>query len=417
MTEKAKAPAKAYVSDGTMKFPAGHPEYHSRMQPDGMLLLDLFGNEYSEFRVDTDRDCDLTLYNHENGSRYKLFIYRTTVSPINITFAGQGMVYIVPGIRENEIVRLLIIDIEVAELNGRLISKVGPTSESIDEVIASLNTNAIKLSEDITLNGVSQGSYANGNTIAKDTQLTTILKNFLQVALPVTYSAPTFGITPGNSTVEAGAMVSPTIVPTFTQRDAGAINQYLLQLSTGGAANVNIVNSLTLASYIQSAIQVQDGAHLQYTATASFDEGLTKINNMGEPIPAGKILAGSRSATLTYTGARQAFYGTGTVNVNPANSADIRALSGTKLNPTNGSVLTINIAPGTKRIIIAYPDTLRDVTSIKYVELGNAEVADTFTKINLQVDGANGYAPINYKVFVYIPAVPFGAGATYNATI
>ena len=414
---KARAPQQVYVSDGQMKYPIGHPLYYTQLQPDGLLLLNLYNNEYSEFRLDTDRDCNLILYNHMNGSRYKLFIYRKTTDAINISFVTEGFIYVVPGIEEGQTEKVLILNIEVTQLNGQLINKVGPTSESIDAVIASLNTSSIKISEDIQFNGVSQGSYKDGDIIKKGSLLTNVLRNFAQKANPVSYSAPSFGITPNNTAVEAGTMVNPTIIPSFTQRDAGALNRYLLQLSTGGAANVTLLDVATLQNYNQASVQVQDGAYLKYTATGYYNEGLTKLNNMGEEVPVGKILAGDKSDTLTYSGLRNVFYGTGTVNSNPASSDEIRALSSKKLNPINGTTFTINIATGTKRIVIAYPATLRDISTIKYVEVGNAEVADTFQKINLQVEGANGFMAIDYKVFVYIPAVPFGSNATYKVTI
>lgn len=414
-TVKARPPQQVFVSDGTMKFPAGHPEYLTRNQPDGMLLLDLNNDEYSEFRLDSNRDCTIHLYNAMNGARYKLFVYRTSADPVNISFNNEDQTYVIPGTDAGE--KLMILTIEVATLGGQLINRIGATPEGIQEVIGALNTNAIKLSEDIVFNGVEQGSYQDGDKMTAGDNLTLILKKFAQRANPVSYSAPLFGITPNNTTVEAGTLVTPAIIPTFTQRDAGALNRYLLQLVTGGGAPVSLVDGAALQTYNQASIQVQDGAFLEYTATAYYDEGLTKLNNMEEPDPTGKILAGSLSDILRYTGIRQAFYGADTTGSNPADSAAIRALAGKRENPGNGTTLTINIPAGTKRVVFAYPATLRDVSSVKYVELGNGEVKDTFQKINLQVDGANGFNPIAYKVYVYIPAVPFNASATYNVTI
>ncbi len=413
---KAKAPDIVYISDGTKKYPVGHPLYLTEVEPVGLLLLDLYNNEYNEFRVDSDRDFNLELYNHMNGSRYKLFVYRKTSDSVNLTFSKEGFTYVVPGIAEGETEKLLILDIEVVLINGVLVNKIGPTSEKIDEVIAALNTNSIKLSEDIIVNGTEQGSFKDGDTIPKEISLTNIIKSFVQVANPVIYYSPTFGITPNNTTVEAGTMVNPTIVPSFNQKDAGGINRYLLQLSTNGAANVSLLDVLALQNFVQDSIQVQDGAYLKYTATAYYDEGLTKLNNMGVEVPDGKILAGDLSDTLTYSGGRQAFYGTDLGSVNPSTSDEIRALAGKRMNPANGTAFTLNIPAGAKRILIAYPDTLRDLTSVNYAEL-NAEVVDTFTKVNLQVNGVNGFTAIGYKIFVYIPAIAFGSSATYNVTI
>ncbi|MCT4587286.1 MAG: hypothetical protein N4A71_05645 [Carboxylicivirga sp.] len=414
---KAQAPSLVVVSDGTMKFPSGHPDYFTRLQPDGMLLLDLFNNEYSEFKLNADRDCNIELYNHMEGSRYKIFVYRTKAEPINIGLDRGAQTYIIPGISEGETEKLLVLDVEVAMLNGILTNKIGPTSEKLDEIIGALNTSSIKLSEDITFNGVKQGSYKDGDKMTAGETMTTILKKFAQKANPVSYSAPSFSISPNNQTIEAGTNVNPSIIPSFVQRDAGALNRYLLQLSTGDGAPVSLLDGAALKTYNQALIQIQDGAYLEYTATAYYDEGLTKLNNMGEPDPTGKILAGSESDVLRYSGIRKAFYSADTIVGNPGSSSDIRSLAGKKDSPVNGTSFTLNIPAGTKRVVFAYPATLRNVTSVKYAELGNGEVADTFQLINFNVEGANGYKAIAYKVYVYTPAVPFNASATYNVTI
>ena len=100
-----------------------------------------------------------------------------------------------------------------------------------------------------------------------------------------------------------------------------------------------------------------------------------------------------------------------------SSSADIRSLSNSYLNPSSGDTFTINIPTGATNVVIAYPDTISAINSIKYVEGLNAEVKDAFTLSTLSVEGANGYSSINYKVYVYTPVEPFGAPATYNVTV
>jgi len=350
-----------------------------------------------------------------DGARYKLFVYRSTTDSVNLFFNGEIQVYVVPGTEEPQ--KLVILEIEVAELQGKLINRIGPTAEKMQEVIGALNTSSIKLSENIIFNGVEQGSYKDGDQMTAGDTLTAILKNFAQKANPVSYLAPVFGISPNNQTVESGTFITPAIVPSYTQRDAGALNRYLLQLVTGGSAPITLVNGTALQTYNQASIQIQDGTCLEYTATGFYDEGATKLNNMGQPIPAGKILAGSLTDVLRYTGVRQVFYGADTSGSTPATSAEIRTLNGKGLNPGNGTSFTIHIPAGTKRILFAYPSSLRDVSTVKYLELGNGEMKDTFQKLSLNVEGANGYSAINYKVFLYTPEIPFGSTATYNIKI
>ncbi len=79
--------------------------------------------------------------------------------------------------------------------------------------------------------------------------------------------------------------------------------------------------------------------------------------------------------------------------------------------------IEIAIPQGTQKVTFAYPETIRDVLSVKYVEGMNVEIKDIFVKTVVNVEGAEGGNGINYKVYTYVPAAPFGANATYNVTV
>jgi hypothetical protein len=67
--------------------------------------------------------------------------------------------------------------------------------------------------------------------------------------------------------------------------------------------------------------------------------------------------------------------------------------------------------------VFAYPGNLYSVSSVKYVEGLNAEVKGIFTESSVEVEGANGFSPMAYRVYEYVPASPFSSAATYNVTI
>ncbi|WP_075603113.1 hypothetical protein [Saccharicrinis aurantiacus] len=412
----AKEPTQVFVSNGTKKYPFGHPEYFSSLQPSGMLLLDLLNNEYIEFRVDIDSDCSVTLFQAMNGGRYKLFVYRTTNEAINVHF-GNRQTYVVNGIKEGETQSLLILNIEVAILNGQLINRIGATSEKLEEFIGSLTTKTIRVGEDFTFNGVSLGGYKDGDSVEKGTLLHDYLKKTAQKTLSVSYSSPSIGLSPSNQSVEAGTLVTPNIITSFSQGDAGILKRYLLQLSTGGAANVSLIDAAILQSYSQASIVVDDGQHLKYTSTLYHDEGITKINNVGEEDPKGKILAGSLSKMLIYSGFRKLFYESDIQSKKPTSSLEIRSLTKHLNNPKNGTTFSLTIPKGASRVLFAYPAYLRDVNSVKYIELGGAEVSDTFEMYRVQVEGNNGFKPIEYKVYLYLPSVSTKSELTYQVTI
>lgn len=179
--------------------------------------------------------------------------------------------------------------------------------------------------------------------------------------------------------------------------------------------NINSVDNGTNNSLIIVGKQTVDGTNtIPITVTHAI--GVQPLNskdqNFNTPYPAGSI-----SINKTYVGYRKLFHGTTTSNVALTTSAQVRALPSSVLNPQNGSTFTINIPIGAKQVVFAYPATLQDVSSVKYVEFSNTEIKGNFTKYTFNVEGANGYSPISYKVYIMIPDATFDATATYNVTI
>lgn len=307
------------------------------------------------------------------------------------------------------------ISTDITPINFKIGNGVSYWTE-LDYVISS-NDNVLE--NDIVADGVEADiGIPDGTTVLAGTSFEEWLSSFYRKANHPIYYIPSFSILPNSTSVESGTYINPSIIPTFIQQDAGNLNNYLLTRSIDGVGPVTLLDQATLTTYNQPNIQVSDGSNrIQYIASASYDEGATKNNNLGDPDPIGKILAGTLIDTLYYTGYRKAFYGADTGSGIITNSVGIRALSGTYNNPQNGTVINITIPIGTTRITIAYPASLTDINSILYQELGNANVLDTFIQTTVNVDGANGYNAIAYKVYTYEPAIPFTTAATYIVTI
>ena len=254
------------------------------------------------------------------------------------------------------------------------------------------------ITADFQVYGVSQGIYNDGNVIPAGTSLEDVIKNMLQRVIPPTYASPTLSLAgSGVLTVEAGTTVSPLLTPTFNQRDGGSALAY--QLKKDGLEQ--------LAN--PDGPYVLGDESITYQATQTYGQGPIKDDNQGNPYPTGQIQAGTATSNIvTYTGKRKMFYG--------LDNAVIRSL-GFIMGPVNGTNFTFNIPAGTTRVTFAYPATLRDVSTIKYFELGNGEVKDTFTKTLVDIEGAAGFTAMSYKVYTYAPAVPFGDNATYTGVI
>ena len=166
-------------------------------------------------------------------------------------------------------------------------------------------------------------------------------------------------------------------------------------------------------------ITVSDDENYSISATVTHTEGAVPKTNLGNDYAAGKIAAGSKSATKgTITGHRKSFYGTTTDKGATTTSAIIRGLAGKSSGALkNGSTITVPIPVGALRVLIAYPATLRDVTSIKDVNGMNAEIKSGFALSRVQVEGANAYSAIEYKVYTMDFAAANDTANTYSVTI
>lgn len=178
-------------------------------------------------------------------------------------------------------------------------------------------------------------------------------------------------------------------------------------------------NTLTVASGSFPQMQVVDGTSYSITATASYGAGTIPNTALGQEYADGQIKAGSKSATKgTISGYRNGFYGTTTSQSSGTfESNDIRALTATNKAVTAGTVWNISIPVGARSVIFAYPATIRDATSVLDANGLNAEIKTAFTKIQVQVAGANGYNPIEYKVYYTNYANANDTQNTYKVTI
>ena len=166
-------------------------------------------------------------------------------------------------------------------------------------------------------------------------------------------------------------------------------------------------------------ITVSDDENYSISATVAHTEGAVPKTNLGNDYAAGKIAAGSKSATKgTITGHRKSFYGTTTDKGAATTSDIIRGLAGKSSGALkNGSTITVPIPVGALRVLIAYPATLRDITSIKDVNGMNAEIKSGFALSRVQVEGANAYSAIEYKVYTMDFAAANDTANTYSVTI
>lgn len=120
--------------------------------------------------------------------------------------------------------------------------------------------------------------------------------------------------------------------------------------------------------------------------------------------------------SVTYSFARNGFYGTNTDATPLSTSDQIRALTAIS-NIKKGKTFNIQVPIGAKNVIICYPSTLGELASVKFVESMNAEISSVFTKTPIQVEGNNNYSSTEYNCYQYIPSVEFSQVSTFAVTI
>lgn len=162
---------------------------------------------------------------------------------------------------------------------------------------------------------------------------------------------------------------------------------------------------------------VAEATAKKIVATAEYGDGAVPVTNLGNAYPAGKIVAGSKSANSgEYKGVRHMFWGPMTDAGMALNSANIRALAHNKASGT-GVLATFGAGAGAKKVVVAVPAG-RKIMKVLMPSALNADVTALFVKqgTQSQVEGANAYAAAAYDVYVYQPA-SIDAGETYSVTI
>lgn len=236
-----------------------------------------------------------------------------------------------------------------------------------------------------------------------------------------TITQPSIGISSSTARAyEVGTSVTPAYSGSFNAGSyqygpsptGAAITEWLA--SNNVTTETKTTQTGTFAAYV-----VPDGSNYRITIKGTYGDGVIPVTALGKQYPAGQIKGTTKTAQSgAITGYRNSFYGTLEDKTTAINSATIRGLaqkSGKAL--ANGNTFTVNIPVGAQVVLVAYPATLRDVTSIKDVNGLNADITSAFTKSAVNVDGAAGYTAISYKVYRLDFAKPNDAANKYTVTI
>ena len=161
---------------------------------------------------------------------------------------------------------------------------------------------------------------------------------------------------------------------------------------------------------------IAEATEKKVSVSIEHSAGATPKTNLGNAYEAGKIAAGTKTATSSgLKGVRYMFWGPMTSDAE-LNSANVRALAHKQAQGT-GTLGTFGAGAGAKKVIVAVPAG-RKITKVLMPSALNADVTALFVEqsATVNVEGAEGYTAAAYNIYVYQPA-SIDAGETYSVTI
>ena len=312
----------------------------------------------------------------------------------------------------DELIALLPEGIEINQGDVMLVSNsLGVKSAyQFDEVWIACDGNVdaskVIMPFDITLAGsytqvgnLTKTSTGTGTFATKGKSVATALQEILSKReQPKITANPSVSLTATSGAKEVGTKVTPTWSANLN------IGSYTYGPATGITAKSWAIsdtdgNSAITASGSFPEITVGDDTNYRITAKVTYDAGTVAVDNLGDASdPVVQIAAGSKSADSSYiTGYRAWFMYVGE-SLDTIDSAFIRGTINKGSSPLTQSGVTI--PAGTKRVIVAIPASGKNLTSVIDVDGMGLDVFGNFTKINVDVEGLNGYQAASYDVWV-----------------
>ena len=253
-------------------------------------------------------------------------------------------------------------------------------------------------------------------TLSDDMSLTDLLESAFSEEKNPTITQPSTSVTlTGAGAKEVGTEFTPSYSVGFNPGNyqygpatGVTVTSYAVTDTNSGSA------STQTGSFTQ--FTVGDDTNYKVSVTTSHSAGAVPKTNLNNDYATGQIKAGSKTASsAAVTGYRNMFFGTMTTKPAQITSADIRALT-TKQAKSNVTDKVINIPVGALRVMFAVPSD-KQITSITDTNGLGAQILSSFTQTTAQVEGANAYTAIEYKVYYMDYAAANDTANTYKVTV
>ena len=163
-------------------------------------------------------------------------------------------------------------------------------------------------------------------------------------------------------------------------------------------------------------VQVGDSTSLSISGSAKHSSGATPLTNLGNEAEGAITEATITKTKGTLSGYRKMFWGTMTSKPETITSADVRALSVVSEKANQCTEKALSIDTGKFRVVIAVP---KGYTLSKVLDANdsNANIVGSFSSMEVNVEGANGYTATAYTVYYIDYANATTVTNTYKVTI
>ena len=218
-----------------------------------------------------------------------------------------------------------------------------------------------------------------------------------------------------STSFEVGSNYSPSYTINFDDGNYSYGPELTGVIASYNVSDTNNNTSTEIGASFEP-FEILDDTNYQITAIISYSDGTIPKTNLGNDCEDKKILANTLTISSdTIKGYRKSFYGA----LNTKEDYNIRDLKSSTSALKNGSSFTINLTATTKRVVIAYPATLRNLTSVLDKNDSNSNIVSGFGEPEIkQIKGASETSSaIDYKVYTMDFANEYGTSNVFTVTI
>jgi hypothetical protein len=271
------------------------------------------------------------------------------------------------------------------------------------------------------------GGINPGDVVLEGTTLTNFVKQLLITTLYPNLVSPSATRTSSpahNTAYEAGSTVSWQLGVSFDRGHImGALVEGIWDAGTSqnpraGEAEYYTIDGVNMGETSTRTIDqlIADGNNTR-TASVTHLEGPQPTDSDGEDYGS-PLAAGTLSISSGVLRGQRKWFGGGQITSN-LTSAGIRALEDSGLNPTTSGVYEIQVAQDSTIAVIAFESSKGEIDYIEQFGQGIViDVTEVWEYHGLvSVEGANGYAGVDYKVYTFVPDVPYPSLVRYRFKI